>query len=441
MPVAPPSHPNDRCIPVIHDLTASEAAARIRAGALTSEALVTACLARIDAREAEVGAWQYVARDEALAEARAADRSLPQGPLHGVPVGVKDIIDTADMPTTLGSSIYATRRPAWDAACVAAARAAGAIILGKTVSTEFAGYQQAKTRNPHDVRRTPGGSSSGSAAAVADRMVPIAFGTQTAASVTRPAAFCGVVGYKASFGELSLSGVRPLAQSLDTLGIFARSVADIALMRDVLIGCRGRTKPVALSAPPRLALCRTPLWHLAEPATRDALDVAAARLRTAGARIDPMVLPEPFAALTAAHETIMAYEAARNFVFETTRHADRVSDSFRAMCDAGMRTDRSDYLHARRCVASAVALLPGVLRGYDGLIAPATRGEAPPAESGTGDPVMSRMWTALGVPSLAIPVVRSTPALPVAVQLIAAIDADPQLLALGDWVMQALRVP
>ena len=219
---------------MIHELTASDAAARIRSGKLTSVSLVSACLARIEAREREVGAWQFIDPDLALEQARTADRNPSRGALHGVPIGVKDIIDTVDMPTTLGSAIYAGRRPQWDAACVAAVRAAGAIVLGKTVTTEFAYFQPGKTRNPHDLRHTPGGSSSGSAAAVADFMVPIAFGSQTAASVIRPAAFCGVFGYKASFGELSLSGIRPFAESLDTLGIFARSVADIALVRSVL---------------------------------------------------------------------------------------------------------------------------------------------------------------------------------------------------------------
>lgn len=424
-------------MPSLDGLDASEAATRIRAGTLTSEALVTACLARIDAREADVGAWQYLARDEAIAKAREADRSAGRGPMHGVPIGVKDIFDTHDMPTTLGSPIYVKRQPEWDASCVAAARAAGAIALGKTVTTEFASYHAGKTRNPHDAARTPGGSSSGSAAAVADHMVPIAFGSQTAASITRPAAFCGVIGYKATFGELSLSGVRPLAQSLDTLGFFARSMADIALMRSVLLGA-GHAPLAGPQRSPRLGLCRTPLWPLAKRSARDALDLVIASFRAAGATIVDVELPTTFEALTDAQQTIMTYETARNYVFEMTTCADRLSPSFRAICEEGMRIDRETYLAALRRVREARAGLPNVIRDCDALVTPATRGEAPPIEDGTGDPIMSRMWTALGTPTLAIPVPRPAGALPMAVQLVANIHADPVLLEVGDWMARAL---
>jgi Asp-tRNA(Asn)/Glu-tRNA(Gln) amidotransferase A subunit family amidase len=421
-----------------NELDAHEAVRRMRERTLTSEVLVNACLDRIDAREPDVAAWQYLAREQATAHAREADRTPPRGALHGVPIAVKDVFDTFDMPTSLGSPIYATRRPAWDAACVAAARAAGAIVLGKTVTTEFASYHPGGTRNPHDPSRTPGGSSSGSAAAVADFMAPLAFGTQTAASVTRPAAFCGVVGYKASYGELSLSGVRPLAQSLDTLGIFARSVIDIAMMRDVLLG-REHRGLAATTSPPRLGLCRTPAWPLAEPASRDALDRCAERLRAAGASIEEVALPASFDALAEAQQTIMTYETARNYVFEWTQRVDGLSASFRVICESGMRILRETYLAALDCVSEARARLPDVLRDCDALITPATRGEAPPIDAGTGDPAMSRMWTALGTPTLAIPVPRAPGSLPVAVQLVGALHADPQLLAAGHWVAQMLQ--
>ena len=353
---------------------------------------------------------------------------------------MKDIFDTHDMPTTLGSPIYAQRQPDWDAACVAAARAAGAIVLGKTVTTEFASYHPGKTRNPHDPTRTPGGSSSGSAAAVADRMVPIAFGSQTAASITRPAAFCGVIGYKATFGELSLSGVRPLAQSLDTLGFFARSIADIALMRNVLLGA-AQTRVDALPRSPRLGLCRTAAWPLAERSTRDALDVAVASFRAAGATIVDVELPAAFDALTEAQQTIMTYETARNYVFEMMTCIDRLSPSFRATCEAGMRIDRETYLAALRRVREVRAQLQDIVGDHDALITPATRGEAPPIEAGTGDPVMSRMWTALGNPTLAIPVPRPAGGLPVAVQVVANLHADPMLLEVGEWMSKLFRQP
>ena len=423
---------------MIHELTASDAAARIRAGGLTSEALVSACLARIDARESEVGAWQYLDREQAIDQARAADRTQPRGPLHGVPIGVKDIIDTVDMPTTLGSPLYDGRRPQWDAACVAAARAAGAIVLGKTVTTEFAYFQPGKTRNPHGVQHTPGGSSSGSAAAVADFMVTIAFGSQTAASVIRPAAYCGVFGYKASFGELSLSGIRPFAESLDTLGLLARSVADIALLRSVLLGTPDCAELTPLSAPPKIGVCRTAQWALADPCTRIAVEASAESCRRAGALVSDVELPAHFAALIDAQKVIMAYEAAHNYIFETTHFAHLLSEPLRVLVDAGRRTSRGSYRDAKRAVALASAELVSIVADHDALITPATIGEAPLAETGTGDPVMSRMWTALHVPSLAVPMTKGPRGLPVGVQLIGASGADELLLQLGQWLSRAL---
>src|SRR5436190_7950061 len=220
----------------LHELTGVEAAQAIAAGTLTSEALVSACLERITAREESVRAWEYLDPEQALAQARARDRSSAQGPLHGVPIGIKDLIDTSDMPTSYGSPIYAGYRPAWDAASVALLRAAGAVILGKTVTTEFAMFTPGKTANPHNLAHTPGGSSSGSAAAVADAMVPLALGTQTAGSIIRPAAFCGVVGYKPTFGTINRTGVKPVADSLDTVGWFARTVEETAKALHVLSG-------------------------------------------------------------------------------------------------------------------------------------------------------------------------------------------------------------
>lgn len=424
----------------MHTLTATEAAARIRAGHLTSEALVAACLERIAAREAAVGAWQYLDPEQALAQARAADRSSARGPLHGVPIGVKDIMDTDDMPTTLGSPIYAKRRPQWDAACVAAARAAGAIVLGKTVSTEFAYFEPGKTRNPHHLLHTPGGSSSGSAAAVADGMVPIALGSQTAASVIRPAAFCGVFGYKASFGEFSLSGIRPFAQSLDSLGILARSVADIALLRAVLLGT-----PVSALAPmtvlPRLGLCRTGQWALATADTHHAVEQFAERCRQAGASVVEITLPEHFTALIDAHKTIMAYEAAHNYCYETTRWSAQLSSAFLALTATGRQVGRAAYREALARVALAGQELRSITGGLDALIAPAAIGEAPLATSGTGDPVMSRMWTALQLPALAVLAAKGATGLPLAVQLVAARGADDLLLQVGHWAGTTLELP
>jgi amidase len=402
---------------VICELSASEAAARIREGSLTAEALVDACLARIAEREEAVGAWEFLDRDGVLEAARAAERSEPLGALHGVPIGVKDTIDTADMPTALGSRIYAGRRPQQDAACVAALRAGGGIVLGKTVTTEFAAFAPGKTRNPHASRRTPGGSSSGSAAAVADFMVPLAFGSQTAASVIRPASFCGVIGYKASFGELSLSGIRPLAQSLDTLGILARSIADIALLRSVCRGTRARARLLGLAPSPTIGICRTAQWVDADECTKAAFEASADAFRRAGARTATIDLPESFALLIDAQKTIMAFEVARNYRFELAHHADRLSASFRALIEAGTRIAEGEYRGAQEAVLDATDRFPAIVGECDALIAPATIGEAPLAEAGTGDPLMSRMWTALHVPALAVPVGRGPQGLPVGVQI------------------------
>ena len=423
---------------LINALSASQAAARIRAGSLSCEALMLSCLARIAQREPEVGAWQFLDANRALEQARLADRQAALGPLHGIPIGVKDIMDTADMPTTLGSPIYAQRQPAWDAACVAALRAAGAIVVGKTVSTEFAYFQPGKTRNPHNLLFTPGGSSSGSAAAVADRMVPVALGSQTAASVTRPAAFCGVYGYKASHGEFSLSGIRPFAESLDSLGLLARSVDDITLLRSVLLGRPpGDAAPLAL--PPRLAVCRTAQWALAEPQARQALDDFVQTCRQAGAVISELDLPAQFAGLIEAQKTIMAYEAAHNYVYETTRCPEQLSGAFRALTETGSRIGRDDYVQAKHAVVLANRVLRTVAAGVDAWISPAAIGEAPLATSGTGDPLMSRMWTALHGPSLCVPVGRGAQGLPLAVQLVALAGDDDRLLQTGQWVGKLLE--
>src|SRR5215216_600925 len=246
-------------------LSAREAAQQIAARRLSAEALVAACLDRIAAREAAVGAWHHLDREAALEAARQRDREAPRGPLHGLPIAVKDLIDTADMPTGYGSPIYQGHRPAADAACVALARSAGAVVLGKTVTTEFACFTPGKTANPHNLAHTPGGSSSGSAAAVAESMAPLAFGTQTAGSVIRPAAFCGIVGYKPSFGTIPRAGVKMLCDSLDTVGTMARNVADAAFFAGVIAG-RPELRDVAPSeAPPRFGLYRTPMWDEAGP--------------------------------------------------------------------------------------------------------------------------------------------------------------------------------
>jgi amidase len=422
---------------------AAEAARRIREGSLTSEALVRQCLARIEEREAAVGAWTWLDAEGALAAARAADQRGPGGPLHGVPIGVKDIIDTADMPTGLGFAPYSGRQPAWDAACVAACRRAGAIVLGKTVTTEFAYFAAGKTCNPHDPQATPGGSSSGSAAAVADGMVPVAFGSQTAASLVRPAAFCGVLGYKASHGEFSLGGIRPFAESFDSLGVLARSVEDLRLMRDVLLL---REPAIARDAgatnetgAPRIGVCRTGHWDRLHPAAQSALESTAAHLYSAGARVDMLALPESFDVLEEAHRTVMAHEACRAYVYECDRHRGELSAAFLALCEHGAGISRATYLSCLKDIGRARDDFARAFDGYSAWLAPSALGEAPPARDGTGDPLLSRAWTALQAPAVAMPAGTGPRGLPVGVQLLSPQGSDDALLVAAQWAQERMN--
>lgn len=420
-----------------NELSASEAAAAIAARKITSQELVRACLDRIAAREGEVGAWTYLDRDRAMAEARARDGEAPRGPLHGVPVGIKDIIDTADMPTAYGSPIYEGNRPGADAACVAMIKRAGGIALGKTVTTEFAYFAPGKTANPHNTRHTPGGSSSGSAAAVADCMVPVALGTQTAASIIRPATFCGVVGIKPTFGMYAASGIKPFAPSFDTLGTMTRTVGDAILMWQVLHGATGSIP--ARTTPPRIGLCRTPQWSEAERTSVDAFETAARRLAAAGATVEEVALPAHFDGLVDLHKALMAFESARAYAPEhTTRRAD-LSPQLAQLIDAGLGIGVDQYLADRRRMDAAKREMAPILERYDALLAPAARGEAPEGLSATGDPVFSRMWTLLQVPCIALPVMRGPRGLPLGIQLIGASASDPALLATAQWAEAQLR--
>src|SRR5215813_4526038 len=261
----------------LNELTATEIAAAVTSGRTTCEAVASACLERSEEREPEVLAWQYLNPEQVIAQARALDRSGARGPLAGVPFAIKDIIDTCDMPTEMGSPIYKGHQPRGDAACVALSRKAGGVLMGKTVTTEFANRYPGKTRNPYDPSRTPGGSSSGSAAAVADFMAPLAIGTQTTGSTIRPAAFCGAFGYRPTWGDLRCVGVKEAAGSLDTLGLIARSIEDIALYRDVLTGSAPQPLP-AETPVPRVGFCRTHFWSRVEPGTQKLLEDAASRL-------------------------------------------------------------------------------------------------------------------------------------------------------------------
>jgi Asp-tRNA(Asn)/Glu-tRNA(Gln) amidotransferase A subunit family amidase len=407
-------------------LGAADAARRIAAGELSSEALVVACLEHIDAREDTVRAWAHLDRDAALAQAHERDGEAPRGPLHGVPVGVKDIIDTADLPTECGTPVHAGRRPDRDAECVERLRAAGAVVLGKTVTTECALYQPSKTRNPADPARTPGGSSSGSAAAVADGMVPLALGTQTAGSVVRPAAFCGVLGFKPTHGVLSLRGVMQLSERLDTLGLFARDVDDLRLLG----GALGADWPAPSSGSvPSFAVCRTPWWERAEEDGRRAVERAAELLHAAGAPVRSLSLPDTFAGLVEAQDTVQAHDCALSLSWELDEHRDELSDVLRSYLEHGRRVAPDEASAAEALGSECAAELGALLGDGEVLVVPAVVGEAPPmSDANTGDPLFCRPWTLLGTPALSVPGVVGSHGAPVGVQLVGALGADAAVL-------------
>ena len=419
-------------MPSSHTLNAWEAAEAIAAGTLTSEALVRDCLARIDARDPAIAAWTHLDPEQALAQARDRDRAPKSGPLHGVPVGVKDIIDTADMPTTYGSPIYAGHQTAWDAACVALLRQAGAVIMGKTVSTEFAMYEPGKTANPHNPAHTPGGSSSGSAAAVAAEMVPLALGSQTAGSIVRPASFCGVVGYKPTHGDFSLAGIKLLSQTLDTLGGFARCVQDLALLRAVLMGSPPQVAAPAL--PPRIGLCRTPQWPQATPATQEAVETAARRFAAAGAPVDEVTLPAEFDGLVEAQTTVQIFEGVRCCAYELTQRRDQLSASTQRLLGPGESLTYAEYRAALNLAEACRAALPAVFAAHDVLLVPSAPGEAPAGLGATGNPLFNRTWTLLHIPVVNLPGLSGPQGLPVGVQAVGPLGGDDHLLAAAAWM-------
>jgi len=423
----------------LDQLSAAEAARRIAGGQLKSEALVAACLERIAAREAEVQAWAFLDRDLALKQARALDGEPPRSPLHGVPVGIKDIIDTADMPTEYNSPIYRGHRPAWDAACVALLRRAGCVILGKTVTTEFANTHPARTRNPHRLTHTPGGSSSGSAAAVADCMVPLALGTQTGGSTIRPAAFCGVVGCKPSFNTINRAGLKFVAESLDTIGLFARSAEDAALGLHVLSGRALPDFKRPSGGKPRVGLCRTQRWNDADAATHAAVERAAGLLSKAGARVTDFDLPEGCGQLFDDHARIMNYETARALAWEYLNHPDQISATLRPRIEEGWKITRAAYDSARLLARDCRRRLAARMNGCDFLVTPSAPGEALGTLETTGDSVFNRVWTLLGVPCVTLPCGSGPRGLPLGVQLVGPFDGDVELLAWAHWAERMIE--
>ena len=417
----------------IRELSALALAAHLQQRTLSAESVLVAFQERIAERESEVHAWTALAGDAALLRARELDRGPIIGPLHGLPIGVKDLFDTVDLPTSYGSPIYTGHRPTADAATVALARAAGAVVLGKTVTTEFATYQPGPSRNPHHLDHTPGGSSSGSAAAVADRMTPLAFGSQTAASIIRPASFCGVVGYKPSFGRLTRAGVKSLGESLDTIGGFGTTVADVGLLVGALSRDASLMQLPTLDRAPRIGLFHT-AWEQTQPETRAAMALAHENLRRAGARVGEAKVPDSCLAMGQIHIEVMAYEAARALAFELGAHRERLSPGLTQMLDMGAGMSYAHYQLQKEAAERARQDVEAMFDDYDLLLAPSAAGVAPLAASGTGDPLFCRIWSLLGLPCVHLPFAQGPDGLPVGLQVVAPFNQDTRCLAMATWV-------
>ncbi len=421
----------------LYQLKAREAVRGIASGDFTCEALVRSYLDRIADIEPAVGAWQHFDASRAVALAQAHDRGAGAGPLRGALVGVKDVIDTSDMPTTYGSAAYEGHRPPYDAACVALSRAAGAIILGKTVSTEFAGMAPGKTRNPHNGAHTPGGSSSGSAAAVGAKMVPLAFGTQTAGSVLRPASFCGVVGYKPTYGTIERTGVKTLAGSLDTVGIMARDVRDAAFFAAVVSGRSGLAVAAEIPAP-RVGLYRSECWDLAEPATASALAGAIAALAKSGVTVEEIPLTPGYDELLDIHDGLMGWDMLRGLSFERLFRADKLAPKTHEMFRLREGATPEIFDRAQARASEARAGLDRLFGEYDVLLTPSAAGEAPLSLDSTGDASFNRGWTMLHVPCVSVPAGTGPTGLPVGIQIVGRIGQDAKTLAAAAFLEAAL---
>jgi amidase len=418
-------------------LTAAAALARLRSGGLSAEALMRACLDRA-AQRSDVKAWIWLDPEQALAQAQEADRAGRPGLLAGLPIGVKDIIDTVDMPTEHGSPIYAGNRPFADAACVALLRLAGATAMGKTVTTEFANRFPGATVNPHNPAYTPGGSSSGSAAAVADFQVPAALGTQTGGSVIRPAAFCGVVGYKPSFGEFSRSGIKLQCHNLDTLGILCRDVRDLPPMRAALLAAPPRDIDAGVG-PPRIGVCRTPVWDDADAATQHLIEATAAKLSAAGARVSEVVFASEFADILVHHRRIFYYEAARNYAYEYDFHHAQVSQVLRdTALTPGRAIPLADYIAALEAGEAFRRHLDDIFAEVDVLLTPSAASEAPAGLGSTGNPNFNSIWTLGWSPSVTLPAGTGPHGLPLGIQLVGPRFADEALLDAAAWTAARL---
>ena len=436
-------------------LSAAEGAQRMRDGLLTSEELVGACLERVRALEPKVQAWTFLDETLALDQARAADARRrsgePVGALNGIPVGLKDIIDTADMPTENGTVLHKGRMPRRDATVVRMLRAAGAVMLGKTVTTECAYFSPGKTRNPHNLEHTPGGSSSGSAAAVSAAMVPLALGSQTNGSTIRPAAFCGVYGFKPTHGLIPRGGILQLSRTLDHVGLFARTVEDIALLAEELAGydeldpdtrprARQPFREIALEQPPiepTLAFIKTPHWERMDAEAKEAIGELVAEL---GDRVEEVDLFPSAAQAWDWHKTIMDAEMAANLEREWTKGRDKLSPQLRALIERGREVRAVDYQRVLRGIAPVTASLDELFtERYDAILTPAALGVAPKGLAATGDPALCTLWTLLGMPAVSLPLMQGAGGLPLGVQLVGRRNFDARLLRTARWLAGRLE--
>jgi Asp-tRNA(Asn)/Glu-tRNA(Gln) amidotransferase A subunit family amidase len=437
----------------LHWVSASEAAVLIRDGVISSQELMEACLRRVRDVDDRVQAWAFLDPEFALEQARAADEfrltGQPVGPLHGVPVGLKDIIDTADMPTENGSVLHAGRTPSRDAAVVARLREAGAVIMGKTVTTEFATRSPGKTRNPHNPEHTPGGSSSGSAAAVAAGMVPLALGSQTTGSTIRPASFCGVYALKPTHGLISRRGMFQLSRSLDHVGLFARSLEDLALLMESLVGydegdpdtrprAHVRYRDVAAEEPPlppMFAFVKTPRWHQVDPDAQEAFAELVARL---GDRVEEIELVRADEAY-GWHEAVSGPEVALSLRREWEHGRDRLSSHLQARIERGRAVPAHEYLRALASVPALNASFTELFeQRYDAILTPSALGTAPRGLESTGDPAFCTMWTLCGMPAVNVPLMQGANGLPLGVQLVGPRHGDGRLLRTARWLVTEL---
>ncbi len=421
--------------------TITELAAALGSGELKPSEVIDACLAQADACESDVRAWAHLGADNARMAARLLDQISSTGPLYGVPFGIKDIIETSDMPTGYGTPIYHHHQPARDAACVALLREASGVCLGKTVTTELAHFHPGKTRNPHGLTHTPGGSSSGSAAAVAACMVPVALGTQTTGSVLRPASYCGVYGFKPSFGDVSRSGVMECVSSFDTVGWFTRSVADVEIVRQALV----RIPFVPLQKPAttslRVGLFRGPDWAEAEDYTKELLEGAASKLAKAGANVSDVASPDGFGDIATHHRTIAGYEFARAITWERTQRAPLLSPKLvDGRCADGLASTYEQYAEAQSALVRQRAQYAQMMEAYDVLLTPSAPGEAWSGLGATGVPTFNTAWTALHVPALSAPAFSGPSGMPVGLQLVGKFRQDAALLGAAETVCAALDV-